>query len=777
MSISRSIGMSTSRSTGISTSRSTWLQILFILGLVMHTPAFIYGQKLGLDRGMLYNFSTKGDAGMLVDEQAIANDPASGQGGEPNTVFSPGWVNAAIYYPAMIVVDLGKMHHLTSLWLFDTSDSDSIFIYTGDPSSWEFKAAMLLDTYNTWREVMLQDTSRFLMFTYASPHTRMAEIVLYGQAAGTAPPLPIPVQRPVPFFDEFMGVNGFVDDPTDKLSCAGSVREYHNWGWDEGNLDTTYPGYPNNQYAWNPSWVSGTGWAFNFDAFYQQIKTNSLIIIPDLQGCAPYITGFNDSLTQHKPLLPGENALDPLSYIEHADYMFQFAARYGTGTVTDSLLKLRPDQARISGSGLVRYLENWNEPDKWWFTRKGYFTPDELATMCSADYDGHENTVGPGKGMKTADPQIKMVMGGLATLNLEYLRCMKLWSDFNRASGFPADVLNFHHYSGNGAHGISPEADSLKYKLKALAGFRDTCLPGREIWLSEFGYDTNPDSEQAAVVLDTNDIYEVQAQWIMRSYLEAAAAGVDKAFVFMLRDANAANPNIYNSSGLTNEIWYGHQPKKSWYYVYTLKNQLKGLKLENEIPSGEDSVNVYRFLSPGGDTAVYAVWCTSSSNIIVENFRLGIGAGVSARMITPQTGLTGGRHSLPVIHNDSVTFMVTERPVFIRTVKDTSQVPSHTNVNNIILGNGEAQCYNALQEVNVAGNGTLFRVQTGGTAIFIAGQRVSLFAGTTVEQGGSLHASITITGSYCNGPAAPGSYCLELLQIMINKAQSTSIFW
>ena len=654
----------------------TGLSFLTLLGFLTHFPGFAFGQtKINLNSNMLYNFSTKGEAGLLVDEQVIANDPANGQAGTPTTVFSPGFMNADIYYPAMIVLDLGKSYNLTSLWLFDANDIDSIFIYTGDPSSWVKKAGLFLDAYNTWREVPIQTTTRFLMFSFPSPSTRVAEIVLYGQAIGEAVPPPLPVQHPKPFIDQLMGVNGFIDDPIDKLNCVGNVREYHYWGWDEGNLDTTYPGFPNNQYAWNPSWVSGPGWGFYFDDFYQQLKNNSLIVSPDLQGSAPYITEFDDSRTQYKPIGQDENSLDPLSYIEHSDYLFQFAARYGQTPVTPSLLKLRPDQELISGSGLVRYLENWNEPDKWWFTRKGYFTPDEFSTMCSADYDGHENSMGTGKGMKVADPLLKMVMGGLASLNLEYLRCMKLWCEFNRQTGFPADVLNFHHYSENGTHGISPEDDSLKQKLKTIVDFRDNCLPGKEIWLSEFGYDTNPESEQAAVVIDTNDIYEVQGQWILRSFLEAIAAGIDKAFVFMLRDADAANPGKYNSSGLTTEIWNGHQPKKSWFYVSTMKSQLKGLRFENEIVSCQNSVNVYKFLSTYGDTACYAVWCASSSNTIIENFTLDIGTSCSARLISPQFGMSEGYQSILEIQNNAVTFRVTERPVFIRTAQDVNLLP------------------------------------------------------------------------------------------------------
>ena len=112
--------------------------ILFLemLSLLMLIPGLLAGQaKITLTSSMLYNFSTKGDAAMLIDEQVIANDPASGNGGMPATIFSPGWVNTSIYYPAMVVIDLGKTDSLTSLWVFDSNDIDSISIYTGDPSS------------------------------------------------------------------------------------------------------------------------------------------------------------------------------------------------------------------------------------------------------------------------------------------------------------------------------------------------------------------------------------------------------------------------------------------------------------------------------------------------------------------------------------------------------------------------------------------------------------------------------------------------------------------
>ena len=81
---------------------------------------------------------------------------------------------------------------------------------------------------------------------------------------------------------------------------------------------------------------------------------------------------------------------------------------------------------------MLRYLENWNEPDKTWRERTGRFHPYELAAMCSADYDGHRGKLGKTYGVRNADPQMRLSIGGLAGLNLDYLRAMKFWYAMGR---------------------------------------------------------------------------------------------------------------------------------------------------------------------------------------------------------------------------------------------------------------------------------------------------------------------------------------------------------
>ena len=72
-----------------------------------------------------------------------------------------------------------------------------------------------------------------------------------------------------------------------------------------------------------------------------------------------------------------------------------------------------------------------------------------------------------------------------------------------------------------------------------------------------------------------------------------------------------------------------------------------------------------------------------------------------------------------------------------------------------VVGNGNVNCYNATNIITVAGNGTTFEVQNGGSATFIAGQMISFLPGTTVLEGGYMHGYITLTNEYCSSLVNP----------------------
>jgi hypothetical protein len=83
-------------------------------------------------------------------------------------------------------------------------------------------------------------------------------------------------------------------------------------------------------------------------------------------------------------------------------------------------------------------------------------------------------------------------------------------------------------------------------------------------------------------------------------------------------------------------------------------------------------------------------------------------------------------------------------------------VPQNLSLTNITIAGNQSLCYDATQTITVAGGGSTFLVQPGGSVNLIAGQNILMLTGTKVEQGGYLHGYITTTGTFC------GSYKIAI---------------
>lgn len=623
--------------------------------------ALAQAEPIRLDADNLINLSGQKAAVALVDEPGVD---------APKSAYTNGYIKRELHYPIRIVVDLKAPHALTQVSLYDGSGKGRVRVHAGPPAKWRHLFDDPLDGYRRWNRHPVAVTARYLQLTFEDPGGVVGELVLHGTAEGKPEPPPRPGPRPRGVtMDVFIGLNGFNNDPVERLAAGGQLREYHSWVWDDGNMNQTAPAFPKNTFAWNPSGVSGKGWGWNFDAFYRKARGAGIEVVPVVQGSPGWMKEHKGDRLKEKPVAPGRDPEDPASYAAHADYLFQFAARYGSTKVDDALLKLREGQPRVSGLGLIRYLENWNEPDRTWDGRAAHFKPFELAAMSSADIDGHRGALGKTVGVRNADPKMKFVLAGLAFPEIEYLKALKFWADVNRGGDFPADVLNLHHYSndaggqGGGAkHGVSPEADGLRKKMKRYVDWRDRNLPGRELWLSEFGYDTHPESPQSVPAIGPNDREEVQGQWLVRAYLELAAAGIDRAQMFMLRDVDPSSGFVYATSGLTRGIKQKHRPKKAWFYVSGMRRILRKTRFAAEVDSGNPGVRIYRF--DGDGRSVFAAWCPTSKALRVPDFALPV-AAEGAERFDLEAGHPEGRKGVLEIRNGRPRFEVTERPTFI----------------------------------------------------------------------------------------------------------------
>ncbi|HHN47690.1 MAG TPA: T9SS type A sorting domain-containing protein [Bacteroidales bacterium] len=77
-------------------------------------------------------------------------------------------------------------------------------------------------------------------------------------------------------------------------------------------------------------------------------------------------------------------------------------------------------------------------------------------------------------------------------------------------------------------------------------------------------------------------------------------------------------------------------------------------------------------------------------------------------------------------------------------------IPLHRLMEDIVIENGQDTCFDAIKSITVAGSGTTFTVQAGGSAQFIAREKILLLYGTLVEPNAYLHAFITSDDSYCD---------------------------
>jgi hypothetical protein len=351
-------------------------------------------------------------------------------------------------------------------------------------------------------------------------------------------------------------------------------------------------------------------------------------------------------------------------------------------------LQLAPGQPALTGLNTLQYIEDWNEEDAWWINSDGspLFSPDAYAAMASADIDGNQGSMAKTLGLKNADPNIKMVMGGLAgdatsTTTWEesvvnYLQGVQTWATANRAGNFPADVLNVHYYSfGPSAAGtanpqpaLSPEADHVTTRMKVVSAYRDANLPDKELWLTEFGYDTDPQSVLHAPALGSNSAEVVQGQWIIRYYLAVMAAGFDRAFLFVSRDScsgtDTACATQFDTSGVAG-VKGAETPKTSYYFIATFRSRLATFAWNGPLTSSNPGVMIGTLKDSASSKGAYVVWSPTSNATVVSNFSLPVTGATTASQVALVDQQMNGTETTLAITGGAVTLDVSETPTIV----------------------------------------------------------------------------------------------------------------
>lgn len=597
------------------------------------------------------------------------------------------------------IIDLEYMHYVTKVNLYYSEAGSSVTVRWSD-SPLDFMSDNLLwDGYKEaisqqgWNEILVNAKARYIQIIFKDGYSPY-EVEAYGYQCGEGDEISTEKPSTLPLLGDMIGMCGFVaggggHTPIEHVSAAGVLREYHNFGW--SYLPSRYGAQSN---------VFTSTWMGNFDYEYRAYKEAGLNVIP----CIQWNLGNEETISykvdeNNLPVYSnGElvrstfwERFNPHTYFVFADNVFAFSARYGSNSspyLFETMKKHCSDVPSV-GQGTIEWIELGNEPDGSWNGIHNYLSAYQLAAATSAAYDGHCGTMvtpstdGYHLGGKNADANIKLALAGVSGVSNEYITALCYWMKANRQDGKAAfDAFNVHHYmtkqielpNGSTAYvGISPEEANLAGLLSDLIEIRDKYYPEKEVWITEFGWDTN----QSYATTTSAHAYgeytgrQVQAMWLTRAYLLLSAVGIDKADMYMAHDTGVEEISVgkYNTCGVIafeyDENGEKVQVKKdSYYYIYTLKNTLGDYRFDSEIEAYDDNVMVYKYKTDDGKTA-YALWCKTSDGTKVDNYQLAIDSDSATLVEAVYGDIDGSCKTVFADQYGYVSVNVSENPVYI----------------------------------------------------------------------------------------------------------------
>lgn len=367
----------------------------------------------------------------------------------------------------------------------------------------------------------------------------------------------------------------------------------------------------------------------------------------------------------------------------------QIAIRYGSNkNVPDSEVKIfsgdtntwQGEKSRNvikKGLGFVRKIQLGNEPQPWWKGRAdlknqvntwGFITPFELAAIYDKCYQA----------IKSADPNMEVVCGGLAASTPGYLVAMDYYSEVYLNGRRLYDSVSYHDYPNAkgsqraGVEGLPPEMttyrDNAETILQAMSEVKN---PVDKAYVTETGYSiSQANPEQAVKPVGKWNEFEVQGFYIVRIALESARAGLSGVTFYQMYDDSmyvrspGSRMNWDLSNGIadrnTNDI---HKPRPATNYTSQLLSLLSGYVMTEPAKAGS-AVYVDKF-EKAGSPAIYAV--TNPVNTAeTKNFVLNLNGAKSIDLIELVSGADAPKVSKFDTPDGKLNIVASLKPVFVR---------------------------------------------------------------------------------------------------------------
>ncbi|MFY2558526.1 PKD domain-containing protein [Corallococcus terminator] len=152
----------------------------------------LVGQKLVITPAMVQPDGIRPTLGVyqnLYDEQALIGDPRAGSTFKPTTTWG-NVVYSETQYPMGFIIDLGQLHDVTEVGVFDTYDEvGTVYFSVGAPGEWTAPISIATNQWEKWRLVPVGQRTRYLHFA-RSMYGASNEIVIYGSPVGTPSNVP-----------------------------------------------------------------------------------------------------------------------------------------------------------------------------------------------------------------------------------------------------------------------------------------------------------------------------------------------------------------------------------------------------------------------------------------------------------------------------------------------------------------------------------------------------------------------------------------------------------
>lgn len=457
------------------------------------------------------------------------------------------------------------------------------------------------------------------------------------------------------------------------MKSFSSVRHYMDWEKLEDKEGI---------YSFNPT--TRGGW--NYDAVYARAKQEGIVMLACLKNTPDWLYNTYPKNKREVDVIPvryGTNREDPASYIAQAKAIYQFVARYGANKKIDTASIVLNKQPRWTGDqvntvkvglDLVKYVECNNEPDKWWKGQIAQQTGREYAANLSAFYDGHKGKLGKNVGAKTADPGIKVVIGGLARPDVKFVREMVEWCKENRgykpdgSVDLCFDVINYHLYSNDNTgwfakfksnkRGVAPEMNNMGEIADSFVSLAGELGKNIEVWTTETGYDLNSHSVQRAIPIGAKSVLITQADWILRTSLMYARHGLNRVFFYIAYDIEPPGTDSespFGTSGLLNP----DKRRPAADYLYQTAKLMGEYVYDNTI-NKDPFVDVYKY----NDKTMYVLVVPDEQDRR-EDYILNLGKSKKARIYRLKPGADEMTHEDVATESGKLKLTVTETPIFV----------------------------------------------------------------------------------------------------------------